>query len=137
MNVCGGGRRTLACTHVLAFAKSFVARVAAAHPGELTVEHSIAARRNRVYLDPFRNALGPTAVAPYSVRRRPFPRHWNGPSQAHARAFGLQHGDLSAKPPRSRPMGRLLSQPAVAEAGILPPLPPFTEPDARAEVAPL
>src|SRR6516165_7857658 len=33
---------------VLAFAESFVARVAAAHPKELTVEHSIAARRARV-----------------------------------------------------------------------------------------
>jgi bifunctional non-homologous end joining protein LigD len=55
---------------VLAFAESFVARVAAAHPNELTVEHSIAARRDRVYLDPFRNGFGQTVVAPYSVRRR-------------------------------------------------------------------
>jgi len=55
---------------VLAFAESFVARVAAAHPDELTVEHSIAARRDRVYLDPFRNGFGQTVVAPYSVRRR-------------------------------------------------------------------
>ena len=55
---------------VLAFAESFVARVAAEHPGELTVEHSIRARRGRVYLDPFRNGFGQTVVAPYSVRRR-------------------------------------------------------------------
>ena len=55
---------------VLAFAESFVAKVAAAHPDELTVEHSIAARRGRVYLDPFRNSFGQTVVAPYSVRRR-------------------------------------------------------------------
>ena len=55
---------------VLAFAESFVARVAAAHPDELTVEHSVAARGNRVYLDPFRNGFGQTVVAPYSVRRR-------------------------------------------------------------------
>jgi bifunctional non-homologous end joining protein LigD len=55
---------------VLAFAESFVARVAAAHPEELTVEHSVAARFGRVYLDPFRNAFGQTVVAPYSVRRR-------------------------------------------------------------------
>jgi len=55
---------------VLAFAKSFVARVASADPHELTVEHSIAARRGRVYLDPFRNGFGQTVVAPYSVRRR-------------------------------------------------------------------
>ena len=55
---------------VLAFAESFVGRLAAAHPDELTVEHSVAARRGRVYLDPFRNGFGQTVVAPYSVRRR-------------------------------------------------------------------
>jgi bifunctional non-homologous end joining protein LigD len=55
---------------VLAFVESFVARVAAAHPDELTVEHSVAARGDRVYLDPFRNGFGQTVVAPYSVRRR-------------------------------------------------------------------
>jgi bifunctional non-homologous end joining protein LigD len=54
---------------VLGFAESLVARVAAAHPDELTVEHSIAARGDRVYLDPFRNGFGQTVVAPYSVRR--------------------------------------------------------------------
>jgi bifunctional non-homologous end joining protein LigD len=56
---------------VLKFAERFVARVAAAHAKELTVEHSIAARGNRVYLDPFRNGSVQTVVAPYSVRRRP------------------------------------------------------------------
>jgi bifunctional non-homologous end joining protein LigD len=55
---------------VLAFAEQVGARVAAAHPNELTVEHTHAARRGRVYLDPFRNAFGQTVVAPYSVRRR-------------------------------------------------------------------
>jgi bifunctional non-homologous end joining protein LigD len=55
---------------ILAFAESFNARLAAAYPDELTVEHSIAARRDRVYLDPFRNGFGQTVVAPYSVRRR-------------------------------------------------------------------
>lgn len=56
---------------VLKFAERLVARVAAAHLKELTVEHSIAARGNRVYLDPFRNGSVQTVVAPYSVRRRP------------------------------------------------------------------
>ncbi len=55
---------------VLAFAETFAARVASAHPNTLTVEHSRAARRGRVYLDPFRNGFGQTVVAPYSVRRR-------------------------------------------------------------------
>jgi bifunctional non-homologous end joining protein LigD len=56
---------------VLAFAEDVGARVAAAHPKELTVEHLLSARRDRVYLDPFRNAFGQTVAAPYSVRRRP------------------------------------------------------------------
>jgi bifunctional non-homologous end joining protein LigD len=55
---------------ILAFAESFGARLAAAYPDELTMEHSLSARRGRVYLDPFRNAFGQTVVAPYSVRRR-------------------------------------------------------------------
>jgi bifunctional non-homologous end joining protein LigD len=44
--------------------------VAAAHPKEITVEHSVRARGKRVYLDPFRNGFGQTVVAPFSVRRR-------------------------------------------------------------------
>lgn len=56
---------------VLAFARGVCERLAAAHPRELTVEHSIEARGQRVYLDPFRNGFGQTVVTPYSVRRRP------------------------------------------------------------------
>ena len=56
---------------VLSFAESLVARLAAQFPKDLTVEHSIAARAQRVYLDPYRNGFGQTVVAPYSVRRRP------------------------------------------------------------------
>ncbi len=67
---------------VLAFARSLVARVAAAHPDRLTVEHAVAERRGRVYLDPFRNAFAQTVVAPYAVRRRAHapistPLHWS------------------------------------------------------------
>jgi bifunctional non-homologous end joining protein LigD len=57
-------------TEVLSFAEAVVQRLAAAHPKQLTVAHSIAARRGRVYLDPFRNGFGQTVVAAYSVRRR-------------------------------------------------------------------
>jgi bifunctional non-homologous end joining protein LigD len=56
---------------VLSFAESLVARLAAHRPKELTIEHSIAARGQRVYLDAYRNGFGQTVVAPYSVRRRP------------------------------------------------------------------
>jgi bifunctional non-homologous end joining protein LigD len=56
---------------VLTFAESLAARVAAQHPRELTVEHSIAARGQRVYVDAYRNGFAQTVVSPYSVRRRP------------------------------------------------------------------
>lgn len=56
---------------VLGFAENFVRRLAAAHPTEVTVEPRLAARRGRVYLDPFRNGMAQTVVAPFSVRRRP------------------------------------------------------------------
>lgn len=58
-------------TDVLKFAEQVVARLAADHPKELTVEHSIAARGDRVYLDAFRNGAVQTVVSPYSVRRKP------------------------------------------------------------------
>lgn len=56
---------------VLRFAQRFGARLAAAHPDQLTVEPRIRDRGSRVYLDPFRNAFAQTVVAPYSVRSRP------------------------------------------------------------------
>ena len=55
---------------VLQFAEKVVARVAADHSKEVTVEHAIAERGDRVYLDPFRNGAVQTVVTPYSVRRR-------------------------------------------------------------------
>jgi len=55
---------------VLAFAEEVGTRLAGAHPKELTVEHLLSARGDRVYLDPFRNGFGQTVAAPYSVRRR-------------------------------------------------------------------
>lgn len=63
-------RRGPDADEVLAFARALAARVAANHSDTLTVEHSVAARGGRVYLDPFRNGFGQTVVAPYSVRRR-------------------------------------------------------------------
>jgi bifunctional non-homologous end joining protein LigD len=56
---------------VLAFATDLAGRLAAAYPKELTVEHSIAARRQRVYIDVARNGKVQTVVSPYSVRRKP------------------------------------------------------------------
>ena len=56
---------------VLNFAERVVAKLASDHPKFLTTEHSIAARGQRVYLDPFRNGSVQTVVSPYSVRRKP------------------------------------------------------------------
>jgi bifunctional non-homologous end joining protein LigD len=56
---------------VLAFATDLAGRLAAAYPKELTVEHLIAARRQRVYIDVARNGKVQTVVSPYSVRRKP------------------------------------------------------------------
>lgn len=56
---------------VLQFAEALGARLAAAFPKELTIESRIAARKGRVYLDPFRNGFAQTVVTPYSVRCRP------------------------------------------------------------------
>jgi bifunctional non-homologous end joining protein LigD len=56
---------------VLRFAEHFSARLASLYPKQMTVEHSIAARGDRVYLDPFRNGPLQTVVSPYSVRRKP------------------------------------------------------------------
>jgi bifunctional non-homologous end joining protein LigD len=56
---------------VLAFAEALVRHLAATRPAALTAATRVAARRGRVYLDPFRNGFAQTVVAPYSVRRRP------------------------------------------------------------------
>ena len=56
---------------VRSFASGLCERLAAAHRDTLTVGQRIEARKNRVYLDSFRNGFGATVVAPYSVRRRP------------------------------------------------------------------
>jgi bifunctional non-homologous end joining protein LigD len=53
------------------FAERLGHRLAQAFPKELTMETRIAARRGRVYLDPFRNGFAQTVVSPYSVRHAP------------------------------------------------------------------
>ncbi len=57
---------------VRGFAEALGTKLAAAYPKEMTMEGSIAKRKGRVYLDPFRNGFAQTVVAPFCVRR--FPR---------------------------------------------------------------
>ena len=56
---------------VRGFAERLGARLASAYPKELTVEGRIAARKGRVYLDPFRNGFAQTVVSPFCVRHAP------------------------------------------------------------------
>jgi len=53
------------------FAERLGQQLSAAYPKEMTMESRIAARKGRVYLDPFRNGFSQTVVAPYSVRKFP------------------------------------------------------------------
>jgi len=53
------------------FADTLGQRLAHAYPKEMTMESRIAARKGRVYLDPFRNGFAQTVVSPYCVRRAP------------------------------------------------------------------
>jgi bifunctional non-homologous end joining protein LigD len=54
-----------------AFAEILGARLSAAYPDEMTMEGRIAARKGRVYLDPFRNGFAQTVVSPFCVRHAP------------------------------------------------------------------
>ncbi|MGD2046344.1 MAG: non-homologous end-joining DNA ligase [Gemmatimonadota bacterium] len=56
---------------VRGFARSVVEHLADRRPAELTTEVRKKKRQGRLFLDVARNALGQTAVAPYSVRARP------------------------------------------------------------------
>ena len=64
-------RRGPDCDEVREFAERLGTRLAQAYPSELTTENRIAARKGRVYLDPFRNGFAQTVVSPYCVRRYP------------------------------------------------------------------
>ena len=52
------------CDDVLEFAERLGSHLSAAYPRELTMESRIAARKGRVYLDPFRNGFAQTVVSP-------------------------------------------------------------------------
>ncbi|HEX7251632.1 MAG TPA: non-homologous end-joining DNA ligase [Thermoanaerobaculia bacterium] len=56
---------------VRGFAERLGQHLAVAYPKEITMEPKIAARKGRVYMDPFRNGFAQTVVTPYSVRHAP------------------------------------------------------------------
>lgn len=64
-------RRGPDCDEAKAFAESLGDKLASAFPDLFTVEPSIARRRGRVYLDPYRNAWAQTVASPFCARRKP------------------------------------------------------------------
>ena len=76
------------------------------------MESRIAARKGRVYLDPFRNGFAQTVVAPYSVRRAPgrarldAARLVRGEAGVEARA--VPHRQPREAPREEGPLGGLL-----------------------------
>jgi bifunctional non-homologous end joining protein LigD len=75
-------RRDAGWKEVRAFAHAVGERLAADNPDRLTMEHRIAKRGDRIYVDTTRNAYGQHAVAAYAVRAKPgapvaTPLHWD------------------------------------------------------------
>jgi bifunctional non-homologous end joining protein LigD len=64
-------RRDAGWDVVRSFAHTVGERLAADDPDHLTVEHRIAKRGGRIYVDTTRNAYAQHAVAPYAVRAKP------------------------------------------------------------------
>jgi bifunctional non-homologous end joining protein LigD len=64
-------RREVGWAGVRAFAHALGQQLVAADPDRLTMEHRIANRGGRIYVDTTRNAYAQHAVAPYAVRARP------------------------------------------------------------------
>ena len=74
-------RRDAGWEVVRAFAHDVGVKLAEADPKRLTVEHRIAKRGGRIYVDTTRNNYAQHAVAPYAVRAKPgapvaTPLHW-------------------------------------------------------------
>jgi bifunctional non-homologous end joining protein LigD len=71
MHVIAPVRRDLDWKGARAFAHAVGDRVAETNPDKLTMEHRIAKRGGRIYVDTTRNAYGQHGVAPYAVRAKP------------------------------------------------------------------
>ncbi len=102
------------------FADRLGHRLAQAFPKELTMETRIAARKGRVYLDPFRNGFAQTVVSPYSVRRAP-----KAPvstplvlvrGEADAEAVRLPHRNFAKRLGEEGSLGRVLRRRSRAAA---------------------
>ena len=85
--------------------------LAAEHPDHITLDKSLAARRNRVLIDYAQNGLGKSMVAPYSARATPqatvsAPLTWAEVAGGRVRAEDFT---LLTMPQRAKAMGDLLA----------------------------
>jgi bifunctional non-homologous end joining protein LigD len=74
-------KRTADYDRVRAFARALAEELVDEHPDQLTLEHRIEKRGDRIYVDVLRNAKVHTVAAPYAVRPKPgapvaTPLHW-------------------------------------------------------------
>jgi bifunctional non-homologous end joining protein LigD len=77
-------------------ARLLASTLAARHPDELTVEHHVAQRGGRVFVDWLRNGYGQTSVAAYSVRAHPSapvatPIGWDELGSAEPRRYTVRN----------------------------------------------
>lgn len=98
--------------------------LAAEHPGRITLDKSLGARRGRVLIDYAQNGLGKSMVAPYSVRATPqatvsAPLTWAEVARGRVRP---EQFTLLTMPQRAKAMGDLLA--ALSEGQSLPELAP-------------
>ena len=105
---------------VRGFAETLGHRLAQAYPKEMTMESRIAARRGRVYLDPFRNGFAQTVVSPYCVRRAAkapvsTPLAWSE-VRPTLNPSDVQPGQLRRAPGEEGSVGGLLREPPATGA---------------------
>ncbi|MGH3262578.1 MAG: non-homologous end-joining DNA ligase [Trebonia sp.] len=87
---------------VLPFAQRVASLLAHRNPTRLTVEHRLARRADRIFVDVGRNAYGQHGVAPYSVRALPgapvaTPLHWDELSDRGLRPQRWGIGNIGAR----------------------------------------
>ncbi len=104
---------------VLSFAQTVVARVAAAHPSDLTVERPIAARGQRVYLGSFsqwlRTNCRRAVFRPAAPKSAVFCAARLVRTKPSARSGRFQHGKLPEANETRRSLGGFLQKSAIAE----------------------
>jgi bifunctional non-homologous end joining protein LigD len=100
-------RRTAGYDRVRAFARALAEALVDAYPDQLTLEHRIEKRGDRIYVDVLRNARVHTVAAPYGARPRPgapvaTPLQWD---ELADRKLGPQKWTIRTLPRRLEELG--------------------------------